>query len=389
MSNAFNNWCPEVYRSVYIDRFNDDQVEVAPCCQAVTKLESVDTFDFVYSPYLNQLRRDFDQGLQPQACQSCWNAEKHGHKSRRLSAIEFFQDQEPNRQVQLESIDHSSTWACNLACVMCGPTNSSFWATQKNIDKDALKDIGRSFQKSNNILERFDLSHVKKIHFNGGEPMLNGDQVTLLKKLEQQDVLKNVFISYNTNGTVMPDKKIIDLWSKSRLVKIFFSIDAVGKACEYVRWPAQWSDICNNVISMRADLPSNVMFGINTSVGSYNVLEIPDVFAWFDQNISTNREGDPSDFCWQLVRDFWIDHRLKQAPVDADLKFLPQHIKDLAITQLESIPQLSGIVSYLGSHTNYTSNLDWIKLFEELDLARGTDWKQALKISNHIKESMC
>jgi molybdenum cofactor biosynthesis enzyme MoaA len=48
---------------------------------------------------------------------------------------------------------------------------------------------------------------VKKIHFNGGEPLLNDDQLGLLLKLEKQDVLKNVFISYNTNGTVMPSKK--------------------------------------------------------------------------------------------------------------------------------------------------------------------------------------
>lgn len=364
-------------------------MEVAPCCQATTQLEPADTFDFATSPYLNQLRQDFDQGLRPLACAACWTAEEHGHKSRRQSAIDFFEDTVPSRRVELQSIDHSATWACNLACVMCGPHYSSFWAVQTDLDKDALKIMGRLFQKSNNILERLDLSHVKKVHFNGGEPMLNKDQVALLEKLEQLDVLKNVFISYNTNGTVMPDNKIIDLWSKSRLVKIFFSIDAVGKAFEYVRWPAQWSDVCNNVMSMRADLPSNVMFGINASVGSYNVLEMPDVFAWFDQNISTNREGDESDFCWQLVRDFWIDHRLDQAPRNGDLKFLPQHIKDVAITKLESIPQMSGIVSYLELHTNYTSNTDWIKIFEDLDLARGTDWKQALKISNHIKESIC
>ena len=389
MSNACNNWCPEIYRSIFINRHNDNQVEVAPCCQAVTELEDADTFDFKTSPYLNQLRRDFDQGLQPRACDACWTAEEHGHKSRRQSAIEFFGDTEPDRRVELQSIDHSSTWACNLACVMCGPHYSSFWAKQKDTNNYELRLMGRLFQKENTILDRFDLGHIRKIHFNGGEPLLNNDQTDLLTRLEQQDVLKDTFISYNTNGTVMPTKRIMDLWSKSRLVKIFFSIDAVGQAFEYVRWPAQWSQVEANLLAMRQDLPGNVMFGFNTTVGSYNVFEMPQVYEWFQTNLFTNREGDASDFCWQLMQNFFSYYSSKDAPISGDIKHLPPDLKELAISQLESIPALGGIVSYLESHANYTSNLDWIRQLDDIDGMRGTNWKQSLSIADYIKESMC
>jgi uncharacterized radical SAM superfamily Fe-S cluster-containing enzyme len=195
---------------------------VAPCCQAEAQLEPVDTFDFVFSPYLNQIREKFNKGEQPTECNQCWEVEKYGHKSRRLSAIEFFKNTVQDNSVQLQSIDHNATWACNLACIMCGPSNSSFWAAQQNLDKQSLKLLGRLFQKSNDILNKLNLEHVKKIHFNGGEPMLNNDQAELLTKLEEQNILQDVIISYNTNGTVMPSKKIINLWSKARLVKLFF-----------------------------------------------------------------------------------------------------------------------------------------------------------------------
>jgi hypothetical protein len=368
----YNNWCPEVYRSVFIDRFNDNFIRVAPCCQANAQLESVEGFDFTTSPYLTQLREQFDLGQQPSACDNCWNVERHGHKSRRQSAIEFFQTLEPDYSVELQSIDHSATWACNLACIMCGPKNSSLWAKQNNLSRHELHQMGRLFQKTNNILNNVDLSQVKKIHFNGGEPLLNDDQLGLLLKLEEQDVLKNVFISYNTNGTVMPSKKIIELWNKTRLVKIFFSIDAVGPAFEYIRWPASWDDTSKNILNMKADLPGNVMFGFNVTVGSYNLLELPKLCEWFDQNISHNRDGDESDFCWQFASNF-------------DPKDLPQEVKRLCIDQLKNNSKVTGIVNYLKSTLNYSAGSSCIDALDSLDAKRDTDWKKSLLLSNYVE----
>lgn len=370
-----DNWCPEIYRSVFIDRHNDTHIQVAPCCQATTKLEPVDTFSFETSPHLTKLRKQFDRNEKPVECDRCWQVENTGHKSRRMSAIEFY-NVEPSSEVLLEGIDHSATWACNLACIMCSPENSSLWATQNNLTRDDLKAMGRYFQKSNNFLDKLDVGHIKKIHFNGGEPMLNNDQIELLLKLEKQQVLETAFISYNTNGTVMPSKQIIDLWSRARLVKIFFSIDAVCGAFEYVRWPGKWEQTSKNILAMRAELPSNVMFGFNTTVGNYNLLEIAEVYNWFNQHIRTNREGDPSDFCWQLASNF-------------DPVSLPKIIKQQAIKELESIPELSGLVEYLKLTLDHPENTKWVTTLDKLDATRNTSWRTALKTAKFIEESHC
>ena len=376
MSNIFNNWCPEIYRSVYIDRHNDDYVKVAPCCQATPQLEPTHTFDFHTSPYLGQLRNEFNQGLQPKACDMCWIVERHGHKSRRHSAIEFYKDTVTDNTIQLQCIDHSATWACNLACIMCGSISSSFWASQDNLDKNDLIKLGRMFQKSNDILKNIDLTHVKKIHFNGGEPMLNNDQTDLLLRLEEQNVLQNVFISYNTNGTTMPSKKIIDLWSKAKLVKIFFSIDAVESAFEYIRWPAAWAQVEKNITEMKQNLPSNVMFGLNCAVGAYNLLEIDKVYSWYTKTIKTNREGDESDFCWQLVKSF---------PVSV----LSKTIKSLAIQRLGAINEFSGLVNLLESTIDCPEDKTWLTKLDTLDIKRNTDWKRSLEICNFIEVENC
>lgn len=369
MPNDYSNWCPQIFRSIFIDRFNDDKIYVAPCCQAAGKLESVETFDFQTSPYLTELRKQFVNNEKPRACHRCWTAEDLGHKSRRQSAIEFF-DIPPSTDVILEGLDHSATWACNLACIMCSPYSSSTWATELGYSKDKLFEIGRQFQKSNNFLDKMDLSNIKIIHFNGGEPMLNNDQAHLLEQLDKQGVLKDTFISYNTNGTVAPTKKIVDLWSRARLVKIFFSIDAVKSAFEYIRWPASWEVTSNNILDMKANLSSNVMFGFNTTVGSYNLLEMPDVVDWFEQNLNNNREGDPSDFCWKVANNF-------------DIKHLPKNIKIYAIDKFASFGRLDGIVSYLKSTLQHLEDTSWQEKLYQLDTRRNSDWKQHLQIGKY------
>jgi Radical SAM superfamily len=355
---------------VFVDRHNDDYIRVAPCCNAGYQEEKVDTFNFYTSPHLTKLRNQFDQGQRPAECQQCWHAEELGQKSRRQSAIEFYGIDEPDTTVRLESIDHNATWACNLACVMCGPRLSSTWAKELRLNNNDLVELGRKFQKSNNFLEHVDLEHVKKVHFNGGEPLLNNDQTDLLEQLDQQGVLGNVFISYNTNGTVWPTDRVIDLWSRARLVKLFFSIDATGNGYEYVRYPGNWNEASENIQRMKNELPGNVMFGFNISVGTYNVFEIMDVWAWFEKFLRTNREGDISDFCWQLVYNF-------------DVKNLNLAAKEHAIMELSHSTRFQGIVDYLKSTINYKHSDDWTTDLNLIDQRRGTNWRQTMRVGKY------
>lgn len=365
-----SNWCPEIYKGLFVDLHNDDKIRVAPCCQAVSSIEPVDQFDFKTNTYLSTLREQFDQGQKPAACNRCWQAENLGHKSRRQSAIEFFDLDNADTEVRLEGLDHSATWACNMACIMCSPHNSSLWAKEKSYDANSLKSIGRKFQKDNKILSKLDLSGIKKIHFNGGEPFLNLGQIDLLTQLDKYDVLKNVFISYNTNGSIFPDTKVIEHWERSRLVKLFFSIDATGSAFEYIRWPGNWISVSENIQKMRDSLPGNVMFGVNVTVGNYNLLELKDLWNWFESTIASNREGDPSDFNWQIANNF-------------DPKNCSQAVKLQAIEDLKNIDAMSGIVNYIKSSLDQSGSNAWINVFNEYDTKRNTTWRTSLKIAEY------
>jgi MoaA/NifB/PqqE/SkfB family radical SAM enzyme len=349
---------------MFVNYYNNDQVRIAPCCQAADAIEPVEGFDFATSPHLKKLREQFALVKKPGACNRCWQAEAHGTKSRRQSAIEFFKLSEPDCNVTLESIDHNATWACNSACIMCNPELSSMWATELGLDKSKLIKIGRSFQKKNNFFDSLDYSNIKKIHFNGGEPLINLDQVKLLEQID----LSNTFISYNTNGTVYPTQQIVEIWKKTKLVKLFFSIDATEQAFEYIRYPGRWQQVADNMIKMKQNLPSNVIFGFNITVGSHNVLELSEVYNWFQKNLLTNREQDPSDFCWQLAHNY-------------DVTLLPEHIKHHAIDQLLPIDQYSGLINLLKIKKIPSDN--WIDDLTAIDQRRNTNWKKSLKIGKY------
>ena len=365
-----SNWCPEIYRSVFVDRFNNDHVYVAPCCQANGKKELVDKFNFYSSATLTDMRKRFDAGEFPAECNRCWQVEKHGHKSRRHSAIEFFNLPTEDRTVVFEGLDYSGTWACNLACIMCSPTYSSTWAAELSLPKADLAQIGRLFQKSNDFLKTVDVQSLKKLHFNGGEPLLNNDHLALLEKLKDEDVLKNVFISYNTNATIAPSARLVELWSQARLIKIFFSIDATDTAFEYIRWPAKWNQVQDNMLELKHNLPGNVMFGINSTVGCYNVFEIKHVQEWFLKNIQSNMSGDESDFCWQLANNY-------------DINNLSSIAKQAAIEYLNNIPALQGIVSYLTTSLAIEQSDQWIANLDKLDAMRGNSWRNSLHVAQY------
>ena len=367
MSNDFNIWCPDVYKNIFIDRVNNDQLRVAPCCQADQTIEDIENFNFESSTYLNSIRQEFDGGKFAAACHRCQDDELVNNRSRRQSVIDFYTS--VDRKIELESIDFSSTWACNLACIMCNEQYSSTWATELNIPADKLYALGRKITRSKNFLNQLDLTKIKRIHFNGGEPLLNDDHLLILKKLDQLGILKQVSLSYNTNGTQYPSKLAIELWKRAKLVKLYFSIDGTDSSFEYIRWPANWQKTTTNLIKLKENLPSNVMFGFNVTVGCYNIFEIADVSTWFKHNYSTNREQDPSDFAFQLAKNF-------------DPKFLSIDAKNAAIEYLSRTAECYGIIMHLKNFINYRTDT-WHNKLDIIDQRRGTNWKQILKVAKY------
>jgi hypothetical protein len=62
---------------------------------------------------------------------------------------------------------------------------------------------------------------------------------------------------------------------------------------EYLRWPASWSQVTDNILNIRETVPSNVMFLVEETISIFNLAYITELDTWVKQNFTTNREGDP------------------------------------------------------------------------------------------------
>ena len=361
-----SNWCPDIFKSLYIEPVNRDEINVGPCCQSRHNVVPIKSFNFGSDTVLHRLRQESLSGVKSPECWRCWQAEKISGSSRRTQMItEYPSNTSDNPEIL--SLDINVTWACNLACVMCGPKWSSTWATE--IDSHDLLSIGRANLPSNPYMDILDIDHVRRVHFNGGEPLINRNHKDVLKRFDDKNLLEGLAVSYNTNGTIYPSDDTIELWSRARLVKLYFSIDATGPAFDYIRYHAHWEQVRSNISRMVQQLPSNVMFGVNLTVGCYNIFEITDVVDWFDSELSTNREGDVSDFSWNTANGF-------------DAMKLNCGAREAASAHLRSHRYFSGLAEQLSKDSQKQED-SWITKFEEIDRRRGTNWRQSLTVANY------
>jgi hypothetical protein len=99
-------------------------------------------------------------------------------------------------------------------------------------------------------------------------------------------------LCFQTNGTQPIHPKNFETIEKFHLVKLHISLDGVGNRFEYLRWPANWRQVTDNILDLRKTLPGNVMFVIEETVSIFNLLYINELESWVKQNFTTNREGD-------------------------------------------------------------------------------------------------
>lgn len=278
-------------------------LKISPCC--VSKAVSVDKIDFYNNSYLEDIRKEWRNGQWPDPCINCKNTEGRDHSSRRQGSNQWYIDNNLfNDTVELLRIDYWTGDLCNLACVICGPHNSSKWKQELNIPIESQKLVANKFWKD------LDISQLQFIHFHGGEPLLNKEHIEFLKAIPDKST---VTITYNTNATVLPSHDLLLLWKQFKLVHLDFSIDDIEERFEYQRYPAIWNEVVDNLNWYYNNMPHNVMFGVNTAVGILNQSNLENLSTWLKKNFYATKFTDPIEHRTQFtIGNFSIDSDLEQ-----------------------------------------------------------------------------
>jgi sulfatase maturation enzyme AslB (radical SAM superfamily) len=320
--------CIDIFKNINIV-VRQNLLEISPCC--ISPGRSADAVDFLNNEYLVSLRNEISTGELPTACSSCKNAEDAGLTSRRQGSNSWYKDHGLyNKDVELIRMDYWTGDTCNLACVICGPFYSSVWKQELGLPVELQKSTVNQFWKT------IDLSKIQFIHFNGGEPLLSKEHVKFLHAIEHKE---NVHLNYNTNGTILPSKELLDLWKQFKLVQLDISIDDIEERFEYQRYPAKWNQVTANLQWYINNAPHNCMFATNTSVGILNHSALARLEEWLQTNFHTTRFTDPIEHRQQFTNGIFS---LK----DADKR------KSRIISTLDSIDQ--------------RRNTDWRATFPEL-----------------------
>jgi hypothetical protein len=295
-------------------------------------------------------------------CWQCRRVEDAGIKSFRQSMIEAFGIEKelsgPKR------IDLLFDRSCNLACRTCGPESSTFW--EKHLRDNRLP-VRATFNENNNIdtiksiLETLDLSNVEQIQFCGGETLMGNTYWKTAQLLSEliPNAKDKVLLGFQTNGTQPIDEKYYKLIEKFKLVKLMISLDGTHDRFNYLRWPAKWNQVVDNIFNLREKLPGNVMFLVQECTSNLNLFYFNEVGNWVNNNFSTNRFGDQVDYTTQLANHAYLNvNTITQEYVNA--------IKDTAVFQFIS--------------PDWKENPAKIKKFiretEKFDQLRGQDWKK-------------
>lgn len=229
-----------------------------------------------------------DYNIDPENCKACIQQEANGLQSYRQGANQRFGiEQDHHRPIVLDITPNRN---CNLACKICDEWSSSTWSRIKNIS--IPKNYNASVEEFVSLFHKVDLSSVEEINFSGGEPLLNNNIIRYLEPFSERIAFDQITLRFSTNGSIRFEQKVLDFLSKFNLVLARFSIDDIGPAFDYQRWPAQWSQVESNWQDFLNRMPHQVLPSINRTVGLLNISRLSHLDQWASQ-YTTTQSGDP------------------------------------------------------------------------------------------------
>lgn len=198
----------------------------------------------------------------PSNCKECSRIEGQGrYDSIRGSGNSAYAHYQP-KDITLEIRPGS---VCNFACQTCWPEASSKVAQYHH--QAGLIDIKTL---DSNSIDNFDFllpvaDRIRDVVLLGGEPFYDKSCRKFLE-WAQSNLTANLIMF--TNGSVIDFDLLSNYKGKITLV---FSLDATGKAAEYVRFGTIWEDVISNF--QRAKELVTVRVNITCSIYNYHYLE--------------------------------------------------------------------------------------------------------------------
>ena len=241
-----------------------------------------------FSELWPQLRKDNvnNQPLDATICKACIDDETVGKQSRRLGEIVKRGQNIKVGHTGPKYIEITMDYTCNQACMICGPWVSSLWRKYTNETMHGNSPIA-SDQDIEKLLENIDLTQLDTVQIIGGEPLLTDRHTKFINFLEKKGIdLSNIELWYHTNGSRRVDQDTLRLWKKFKLVFLYFSLDDIGQAFNYQRYPGDWKNITDNMHWFRNHVSANVLLRVERTLSLLNAHRLSELEQWKEENFN-------------------------------------------------------------------------------------------------------
>jgi sulfatase maturation enzyme AslB (radical SAM superfamily) len=326
------HYCPLPFINIYSELNGFD-----PCC-TWKRINNDDTILDVNEAFngvkIKQIRQDMIDGKEIPNCEYCYNDEKIGQKSFRQEAIDKWGVVTvPN----LQYLDVVFDNICNLKCRGCNSTASHQWYDEE------IQIYGKPFVEKKYIrnpnLHTMDATNLKHIRISGGEPFFSKDCDHFLKNLRDNNLLKNIDLTFATNCTIIPNSSFHQSLLECNDLTVVLSIDGIGSLNDYIRSPSTW-DTCvetmnyfNELIDLRTGKNTNIAF--RTTVYIYNVNKLKEIDLFFKQTFPRFTESKK---------------HVSVEPTMLSIKNMPQDLKELVRASVEEYSEVLGMLDQPGEN---------------------------------------
>jgi sulfatase maturation enzyme AslB (radical SAM superfamily) len=300
---------------------SDDQAMIRHCCFRSEQIPVTFDYNFWHNPQLEKLRETNNQNVWDAECAStCRSLESANEVSFRTGMNEGLQMTGQTNLSGPLRIDLTFDISCNLACRSCSALSSTFWQKHLKNHGEWPGPISSSQTKDKVIkaLSNLDLSNLKQLVFCGGETLLGNEYWAVAEWLGNNvpNAKKQLTLCFQTNGTQSIPLKYFDTIEKFHLVRFHISLDGIQERFEYLRWPASWNQVVDNIMQIRETVPSNVMFLIEETISIFNLGYTTELDSWAQNNFSTNREGDTVNHTKHLAGGIFTLQNMSQEYVN-------------------------------------------------------------------------
>lgn len=353
-------YCPIIHGGLQINLKKDKSVYINHCCLRKDIQLLQENENAWNNKHLESLRHINEQNVWAPGCENCELLEKTNLESLRTGSMKKF-----GKRKNLSGptkLDLMFDISCNLACRTCGPHLSTYWQHHLKQSSVPLASVRPENRKKDllDILKTIDLSNLEMVVFAGGETLLGSSHWDVVEALIDMvpNAKNQLTVCFQTNGTQGILDKHFKIIEKLHLLRLNISLDGIGNKFEYLRWPAEWNQVVDNINKIKEEAPVNTIFLIEETVSIFNLLYLSELEEWAQKNYSTNRLGDVVHHTRHLAGGEFRLAGLTQEYVDAIAK---TKFANLVPKNWEENPQ---IIS------------DAIRKIKQFDLLRNQDWRQ-------------